>query len=158
MRRRNISEAALAWPGGGDPGLAPAELVAMLGDGRFRVLGGGCFLAYSPDGKLLAVPGGNAVFVFDARTGEFKRRLVGHTARVVKVAFSPDGSRLASGADDRIARVWETAEWKEVHTLKEHPDRVISLAFRPDGQVLAAGCADGSIRLWDARSAADRWT
>ena len=150
---RNIPEEALAWPGGGDPAQAPAELVAILGDGRFRVLDGGCFPAYSPDGKLLAVPGGNAVFVFDARTGEFKRRLLGHTDRVVIVAFSGDGSLLASGSDDRTARVWQTSEWKEIENLKEHPDRVISLAFRPDGHVLAAGCADGSIRLWDARTA-----
>jgi WD40 repeat protein/serine/threonine protein kinase len=149
LKREDIPEAALAWSGGGDPGRAPPELVAILGDGRFRVFGVGCFPAYSPDGKLLAVPADNTVFLFDAQTGAFQRRLLRHEARVLCVAFSPDGSRLASGGEDATVRLWDVTNGVQLHSFDEHPGDVLSLAFRPDSKALAAGCADGTVRLWD---------
>ena len=96
LRREDIPAAALAWAGLGDPRKAPAELVGILGDARFRLLDVPSFPAYSPDGKLLAVPSGSQVMIFDAETGQYRRTLVGHTGRVFGVAFSPDGQVLAS--------------------------------------------------------------
>src|SRR5262249_10209419 len=71
LKRANIPPHLLALAGGGDPDQAPPELVAVLGDGRFVLPNGGIrdWMAHSPDGKLLAVPCGYDVALFDALTG-----------------------------------------------------------------------------------------
>src|SRR5262249_10573642 len=108
LKRDNIHPNLLAQAGGGDPDQAPPELVARLGDGRFVLPHGGerCWMTHSANGKLLAVPCGNDVVLFDAHTGVLMRTLRGHTSRVLCVAFSADGQRLASGGTDQTVRVW----------------------------------------------------
>jgi WD40 repeat protein len=143
-----IPGAALAWPGRGNAKQAPPELVAIMGDGRFRILGDSGWLAYSPDGKVLAVPSGNEVRLFDAATGRYRRTLAGHTNQAYVLAFSPDGKTLASGGFDNTVRLWDPDTGKERHVLRGHQDRVFGLAFTPDGAALASAGLDRTVRLW----------
>src|SRR5205807_10299219 len=85
--RRGLTPADRALYGLGDPESAPAELAGVLGDARFRFEGVTCHRAWSPDGKLLAVPGGNSILLYDA-SGRLLRILDGHTARVFRTLFS----------------------------------------------------------------------
>ena len=55
------------------------------------------------------------------------------------VAFSPDGRTLATGSDDKTARLWEVASGKEIATLRGHESGVYFVAFSPDGRTLATG-------------------
>ena len=71
---------------------------------------------------------------------------------VLSVAFSPDGTRLASGADDNTVRLWDVATGKETARLEGHGDWVRSVAFSPDGTRLASGADDNTVRLWDVAS------
>ena len=98
-KRDDIPRRLLALAGGGDPDQATAELVAVLGDGRFKFTGAGDagFMAQSADGKLLAVPRGTAVILFDAQSGAHLRTLGGHAGRVYTVAFHPNSKYLAVG-------------------------------------------------------------
>jgi hypothetical protein len=64
--------------------------------------------------------------------------LLGHTDDVRAVAFSPDGTRLASASDDRTLKVWDTKAGQELLTLKGHTGRVEAVAFSPDGSRLAS--------------------
>ena len=68
---------------------------------------------------------------------------------VNSVAFSPDGSRLASGSWDETIRLWNATTGKLMATLRGHTNDVNSVAFSPDGSRLASGSTDGTIRLWD---------
>ena len=77
--------------------------------------------------------------------------LTGHTGAVYSVAFSPDGTRIASGSGDDTVRVWDAATGQPVgDPLTGHTGAVISVAFSPDGTRIASGSADNTVRLWDA--------
>jgi len=78
--------------------------------------------------------------------------LEGHSSSVLSVAFSPDGSRIASGSDDRTIKIWDAKSGKEIRTLEGHSDWVLSVAFSPDGSRIASGSDDQTIKIWDAKS------
>jgi WD40 repeat protein len=84
--------------------------------------------------------------------------LYGHTGGVRSVAFSPDGTRLASTSDDRTVRVWEVATGREALTLKGHTGQVLSVAFSPDGSRLASAGQDGMVRVWEAATGREALT
>jgi tetratricopeptide (TPR) repeat protein len=92
------------------------------------------------------------VIVWDAKTGREILTLKGHAGPVNSVAFSPDGTRLASASDDRSVKLWDLATGEVLLTLEGHTGPVYAVTFSPDGTRLASAGADQTIRLWDARS------
>jgi serine/threonine protein kinase len=72
-----------------------------------------------------------------------------HPIEVWTVAFSPDGKRLATGDDAGTLRLWNTATYREMATIKAHSHDVSSLMFSPDRQTLATASYDHTAKLWD---------
>jgi WD40 repeat protein len=76
--------------------------------------------------------------------------LVGHNDRVTGVAFSPNGTRLASASGDGTVRLWDPATGQQVgEPLTGHAGEVTSVVFSPNGARLASASGDGTVRLWD---------
>jgi WD40 repeat protein/serine/threonine protein kinase len=150
LRREALSEAALALAGEGDPKRAPAELVAVFGDARFRVDDQPHFPCFSPDGRLVAVPGNRRIALFDPN-GRLLRYLNGHTGQVHQVSFSPDGRLLASASGDHTIRLWDVNSGREIRAWYGHLEAVYGIAFSHDGKTLATGGSfrDHLVRLWD---------
>jgi WD40 repeat protein len=146
LRRADIPPGLLALAGGGDPGRAPPELVAVLGDPAFRLPRSGWpgWPEQSPDGKLLAVPLERDVVLFESATGRYLKTLQGPNGIVQRVSFSRDGRLLAAASEVSrgwAARVWEAPAWQELSTAQEYgagPVAVGDMTFTPDGRCLVA--------------------
>jgi len=77
---------------------------------------------------------------------------------ILAVAFSPDGTRLASGSTDTTVRLWDTTGDRDPMTLQKHTGPTNVLAFSPDGKMLASGSTDKTVQLWDTTTGEPRAT
>ena len=110
-------------------------------------------VAFSPNGNVVATGAEDGmVRLWDVATyRQIGVPLNGHDGEINAVAFSPDGTILASGGtDDGVVRLWDVASHRQIGVpLLGQGGVVYSVAFSHDGKVLASGAADGIIRLWD---------
>jgi WD40 repeat protein/energy-coupling factor transporter ATP-binding protein EcfA2 len=118
-------------------------------------------VAFSPDGRLVAVAGTEEVVLWDVERQDTARRLgLPHTRWFFNgpgptgLAFSPDGHRLAAGG-------WGVAVWDMQHPLDpvfaSRPVWVSSVAFSADGATVAAGDSDGGIDRFGLRPSLRPW-
>ena len=112
--------------------------------------GGNQSVAFSSDGNTIASAFGQSAYLWDIVTGQELAKLQheGVYPQVNSISFSPDGTALASGADDGTVKLWNVATGQNIATLI-HKARVNSVAFSPSGKVLASGSGDLTLKLWD---------
>lgn len=124
---------------------------------------------FDPAGRrILTVGKDSAARLWDARSGQpsfaplqhgvdagGRHRFSGGLFPLFAV-WSPKGLRVATGASDNTARVWDAQTGQPLTPPLMHSNWVTAVAFSPNGDWLATGCKDGSVRFWNATNGQPR--
>ena len=118
-------------------------------------------VTFSPDARSLAVGYGNysdnqigRVKVWDVASGKEIRAFTCLRGGVNKVAFHPDGKRLAA-AGSEVVEVWDLENSRKLEEIKGHKKWVYCVAYSPDGKWLATGGWDRTVKLRNAATGAE---
>ena len=131
-----------------------AEGRALADHGRYVTcvrLAGGAAISGGYDGRLIW---------WDLQGNRVIRTVDAHRLRIRQLAVSPDGSKLASVADDMVCRVWDAAGGQRLHELRGHAERtpqhftsmLYACAFSADGRLLATADRVAHVIVWDVAS------
>lgn len=94
-------------------------------------------VAFSPEGKNLAIASSLGIRIYDAEK-LLETRFITTSAYVESVAFSPDGQVIASGSEDGRIQLWRLSDGALLKTLRETREFISSLSFDSRGQVIVA--------------------
>ncbi len=118
-------------------------------------------VAWSPDGKKIAsgtgsagesgpTRSGNSARVWDPTTGKTLLTYEGQGSNneVYALAWSPDGTRIASAGDEYSIRIWDPSTGQTYLLYSGHTDIIWQVAWSPDGKEIASASQDGTVRVW----------
>ncbi|OYW77217.1 MAG: hypothetical protein B7Z37_05145 [Verrucomicrobia bacterium 12-59-8] len=138
------------------------------GDGNSLISDRANSLAFSPDGKTLAIGSGEPsrsgdITLWDVAKGNLTKNFAErHLDSVFALDFSPDGKLLASGGADKAVRITDLSTGKVVKVFEGHTHHVLGVSWRADGRLLASSGADNVVKVWDwttgdRRKSVDGW-
>src|SRR5439155_583413 len=107
--------------------------------------------------RLASASWDRTVRLWDMASGQLLQTLTGHTDRVLRGAWSPDGTQVVSGGTNTLVTMWDAVGrggGMPSKVLCGHSRTVHGVAWSPDGRLLASGGWDNTIRLWDATTGA----
>ncbi|HMN96102.1 MAG TPA: protein kinase [Phycisphaerales bacterium] len=149
---------------GGVRGIAvtgPSEFVSVGPDGAMRrwssaldplgevaIGAGATAVAFDPTRRLVAVALAGGLIRLLKPDGEVVATLAGHAAGVPALAFSPDGSTLASGSSDRTIRFWSVPDGASRASVRRPNGTTRGLAFDGDERLFSTGW--WRLEVWNA--------
>ena len=110
-------------------------------------------LAYSDNGRLLAVGFNGVIQLWDVRNRELLRSITGFERVLTCLAFSPDGKRLAAGTPDGHVWLWHTETAQQTQLIETGGRVVRSIAFHPTGTQLVTVANGAPVAVWDVNEA-----
>ncbi len=108
-------------------------------------------VAWAPDGNSFAVASTTKIQIYDSLT--FKViQTIDNGSPVYQIAYSPDGTKLASAYNDTKVKIWDITRGSELQTLNGHNNFITHLAFSPDGDILGMAAYQEPMKLWEVSS------
>jgi len=109
-------------------------------------------LQFSPDGRYLLASSDGSATIWDFETGETYRRLDHRGTFLNSAIWMPDGRHIVTGGRDRLLRIWDVVDGREVMRFEGHTGQIndIRLLEGLDGIIIVSASQDGTIRLWDS--------
>jgi WD40 repeat protein len=114
-----------------------------------------CAVAFAPNSKSIVAGGSDRQLRLWTLESRDKPRInplkfsgTAHKSPISRVAFSPDGSRIATASEGRELVVWDAAAVAPIHRYEDQTDAVTGLAFTPDGERIVVARIDGSWRRY----------
>ncbi|QDS69986.1 hypothetical protein FKW77_003171 [Venturia effusa] len=117
-----------------------------------------CCVRFSRDGKYVATGCNRSAQIFDVNNGSIVAILQDSSLPdegdlyIRSVCFSPDGQFLATGAEDKVIRVWDIASRTIKTQFTGHEQDIYSLDYASNGRLIASGSGDRTVRLWDVET------
>ncbi|HXM57020.1 MAG TPA: hypothetical protein VOB72_16590 [Candidatus Dormibacteraeota bacterium] len=153
---------AVRWsPDGSTIAVSGADRTIRLYDARLRLLREQALahralaLDWSPSAAALAAgdDAGNLLLWRLDGAGRLgtPAMVAAHGGALHGVAFSPDGTLLASASADRLAKVWDASSLVETRTLRGHTAAVWDVGWSSSSDRVVTAAADGSLAVWSAR-------
>jgi len=111
-------------------------------------------IAFSHDGKRIAVTGDDVTKVYDSKAGRLTLTLKGHLDTVLEVTFHPKDQLIATYGSDKTIRLWDATKGNQIHIIKDFGERTICrLTFSTDGHQMMYnnhpnGGSTKSARFW----------
>jgi WD40 repeat protein len=108
-------------------------------------------VAFSPQGDRLALATTAGLFVYAIEAGQVQSEpllAIDPQTVINTLAYSPDGTLIATGDTDRTVQLWDAATGERLQVLEGHENWIRTVAFSPDGTTLASGSSDTAVRLW----------
>jgi len=131
-------------------------------------------VTFSPDGTLLAIASGIAknvlgadrysedgdskIKIYDTTKGTILKELFGHDWDVLCLAFSPDGSLLASSDSGRSLILWDSTSWEQRSSMRVTFGAITGIGFVGNGEHLVVATRDGSLICYDTRNHGIVWS
>lgn len=124
-------------------------------------------MAFSPDGKTLALSNGEGVLLWDVAAGRQRAKRTADGLSISDLAFAPDGKTLAGCDLQATVHLWDLSKEEITARLRHREGQMAScLAFAPDGKTLAVGVGPrnsrvveaGEVVLWDLSTKEKRLT
>jgi len=125
-------------------------------------------VAFSPDGETIAAAAGakdwGSVYLWNTASRRQASVVRGHTSYVYTLAYSKDGTLLASGSDDGTIQLWNTRSAKAERVLKGTGKSFMTVAFSPDMNLIASDynaprnsdflnqTNGGHVRFWNVKT------
>src|SRR5207247_2096873 len=105
-------------------------------------------LHFSPDGRLLVIPGGCLVRLWDIATGQEILEQEAHTYGITSLVLTSDGRSIVSSGGETI-RVWDATTGQQRQVMLANRWHVNQVMVRPDGRTVVSCGADGTVRVHD---------
>lgn len=104
----------------------------------------------SPDGRyiILSIRKSNEIMLFDTECGQCTKMFSGHDQTVTSICFSPEGSFILSGSQDKTVKLWDVETNRCLRTFEGHNRDIVTVYFREDGKSALSFDSNALIKEW----------
>ena len=131
------------------------DIATQLKDGNINLQAGASLTPIYPASQ--SQPASTVSYAITS-AGRLITKYSNHTDKIRSVAWSPDGTRIASASEDMTVQVWEAMWGSPILTYRKHSNRINGVAWSPDSTHIVSASSDKTAQIWNASTGATVFT